>query len=286
MKKRLLFIIILIVAIGVCAAVGFTNSHILINNTKKVENKLAAEKEKTEEPPETETLSAEDKAVKAEIAKYAETSINFKHKKQEFFEGKTYDLTFSKMGSTTSESVSNRVTYVNSKDDEFVYDLKTGELVMAKISSLETEKTSQSIDISAAETIAYKYASQNCNIDEYVLDNKEERSNGYMFTYCKYVYGYKTNDRVKVLVGFDGAIIWTAVRVYPVDNSKINVDKTWFDAQIKTVEESYQNTTIEDAWIEYNHDDFNGVIYFNIKYKSVSSVGETIATGVKSIEIT
>lgn len=244
--------------------------------------------ETVEEPTENkqlseiEVLSEDDKAVKAEIAKYSETTIDFKNLKQENFEGKNYDLTFSKMGSTTEASVYSNITYTDNKGDEFSYDLATGKLVMINLSSLKTEKTAESIDILSAETIAYEFASKNCSISDYALTSKEERENGYMFTYCKYIYGYQTNDRVKVLVGFDGAIIWTAIRVYPIDNDEVNVNEFWFESKINEIEEKHQNIDIEKAWIERNRQDRK--IYFNVQYKTSDTNGN-ISASVAMFEI-
>lgn len=231
---------------------------------------------------EVQVLSDKDKAVKAEIAQHSDTNVDFRFKKQQIFDEKNYDLTFSKIGCITSDEITSNITYTNDNGDEVSYDLDTGRITMVYLRSNETKKTESSIDMLKAESIAYGIASKNCDIDKYVLESKEERDNGYMFSYCKRIYGYRTNDRVRVLVGFDGAIVSATIRFYAIDEETLNVDKEWYESEIKKAKEKDTKVEIEDAWIEKDRD--SDKVYFNIKSKNYDSYGN-VSAGVMCIEI-
>lgn len=230
-----------------------------------------------------EILSDEDKAVKAEIAKYYDTKIDFRFQKHEKFNGETYDLKFSKMGCITSSDILSNVTYKGDNGDEVSYDLETGNITMAYFRSKETSKTTNSIDIVKAESIAYDYASKKCDIKQYVIEEKEERDNGYMFSYCKYIYGYRTNDSVRVLIGFDGSVVWTTIRFYTIDENKFDVDKNWFELEIQKTKSASSNIVIESALIEKEQN--SDKIFFDIKYNIIDDFGDIITLGIEREEI-
>lgn len=276
MKKRLICIALLMVVVGTGAIFGFAEIPMLN------ENNNSSKETKTVETSNTQISSDEDMVLKTKIAEISDTKVDFRFKKQQLFSGKNYDLAFSRIGCITSEDITSNITYKTETGDEVSYDLETGRLTMANFPSLATEKSTQSIDVIAAEEIAYNYAAANCDIDKYILDSKEERDNGYMFVYCKYIFGYRTNDKVRVLVGFDGTVISATIRFYAIDDEKISVDKTWFETQIEELEEKHQKILIEDIWID--RDQHSDKIYFNIKCKTFDE-HENVSASIIRIEI-
>ena len=235
------------------------------------------------EAGEIEVLTTEDRAVKAEIAKYSDTKVDFRSKRVEKIGDITYDLTFSKMGSTTVDSVSTDITYVTDAGDEFCYDLATGRLIIVDLKSQQVRKASKKIDVTSAKAIADAYAAEVCEIDKYFLSEEEERENGYMFTYNKNVFGYATNDRVRVMVGFDGNITYTAIRVYPVNEDNFTVDKSWFELEIEKLKQKNENIIIEDAYISRDH--FEDIVYFDVKYKILDNNGDVVTSGIEREKI-
>ena len=281
MKKRLTLIGFLVVMVLLSVTLGFTVAPQMIETVKDVKTKHVAGEITKNNEENLVVLSQEDKAVKAEIAKHYDTKIDFRFQKHEKFNGETYDLKFSKMGCITSSDILSNVTYKSDNGDEVSYDLETGNITMAYFRSKETSKTPNSIDIVKAESIAYDYASKKCDIKQYVIEEKEERDNGYMFSYCKYIYGYRTNDRVRVLIGFDGSVVWTTIRFYAIDENNLKTDKKWFEDQIGELEKPNYDTIIEDIWIERDEDK----VYFCIKNKKISIIDYSVSASVSRFEI-
>ncbi len=274
MKKILLFTLFCMAVIGMCATIGLILvKKDTLTTQKNIEKSIEVDNESTV------VLSPQDESVKTEIAKYSDTTIDFRFNKQEKIEERNYNLTFSKIGCITSDDMTSNVTYKSDTGDEVSYDLETGNITMAYFHSLETEKTKDSIDLFKAEDIAYEFASKNCDIEKYVLEEKEERDNGYMISYFKQICGYRTNDRVRVLVGFDGSIVWTTIRLYAIDEQDVSVDENWFKTQIKKTEEDNPNIVIEDTWIERD----GKSIYFCIK--NTIEKDDYVSASVKRIEL-
>ncbi len=202
-----------------------------------------------EKLPESESLSAEDKAVKTEISKHIDTAVDFRYNKQEVLQDKTFDITFSELNATTN---ADKVIYKNNLGDEFKYDINTGELAVVKIDSAVTEKTNNSIDISTAYEIARTYVSKECNIDEYTVDVYEESEEGYVFWYVRYIGGYATSDAFRIKIGFDGSIVYFNNTTSTFAGKNLGFSKDFID---KKINETLGDKNIEVGTITINlHD--------------------------------
>ena len=185
MKKRIT-IIIGIVVLSICAMVGV----VYANNTRISKEQF-------------ENLSEEDKAVKTELAKYSDTTIDFRKNMQEEISSRKHDIHFVEV----NEYNTKKVIYKNDLDDEFEYNIETGKLCEAVINSNVVEKTDDSIDIDKAYKIAMKLLSKEVNIDEYTQYAYRETSKGYFFWYNRYIGKYRTTDSFSATIGFDGSVV-------------------------------------------------------------------------------
>lgn len=198
-----------------------------------------------------EVFSTEDEAVNAEISKYNDNAAKFTKKKQEIIGNKEYKLTFEQVGfSSTGGDEDERVTYKTATDDYFIYNVKTGNLESAVLLSNYTPKTENSIDIEFAEKIAYDTMSQKCDVDKYVLYEKYEVFDGYIFKYGKYIGDYRTAEGANITVAFDGEIsnigLWTDI----FDGIDVNIDEKWINTKLQETILEYNNTvTVSDKWI-------------------------------------
>lgn len=197
-------------------------------------------------------LSAEDKAVKAEIAKHIDTKVDFRYNRQETIGEKTYILTFKKVEIDAAKNdESQRIIYSTKNGDNFIYNIKKGNLIMAYFTSAITSKTESSIDILLAEKIAYVLAKDFGNINNYNLSEKNELSYGYSFKYNKYVENYKTSEGVTITIGFNGDVVmvedWTDI----FDGIELTIDENWVNIKLQEVLAKYEAGTAEitDKWI-------------------------------------
>ena len=241
MKKTLviIFTIVLCLALtGAAVALGGEGGII-----KKDEATSAAETGKTNSAQKTdentisaitpETLSAEDKALKAEIAKISDTKVDFRANKNQKFIDKEYKLKCvglgARIGGTLLENTeSSRITYALDNENYFVYDVNSGNLVTASIKSNAMNKTDSSITESQAENVAKKYLTENFNAEEYTLDKIYcNEQFGYFIYYSKHICGYKTSDSITLRVDFNGDIFYINVSTGMFDEFKIeSIDET------------------------------------------------------------
>ncbi len=227
MKKYIALILIFILTLGVLLA-GCKETE-PVDESSSVIEQVVVEESKTEEPPETETLSAQDKAVKAEIAKYTQNAADFRYKKQEKIGNKTFNISFTELDSAADYK---KVIYKNDLGDEFSYYVDTGELRYGVMTSAITEKTSQSINIETARKISDDYAAAQCNLDEYTMDESKEIDSGYWFCYTRYIGGYKTRDAFRIQIGFDGSIVYVNNNTGIFEGKNLNFTKEFIDAKI------------------------------------------------------
>ncbi len=221
MKKTLVIIFSIILCIAIAgAAVALGGEGGIIKK----------EEQKTEE---TETLSAEDKALKAEIAKISDTKVDFRANKNQKFIDKEYKLKYAglgaRIGGTLLENTeSSRITYALDNENYFVYDVNSGNLVTASIKSNAMNKTDGSITESQAENVAKKYLTGNFNAEEYTLDSIYcNEQFGYFIYYSKHICGYKTSDGITFRVDFDGNIFFINVSTGMFDEFDIeSIDET------------------------------------------------------------
>ena len=234
MKKTLviIFTIVLCLALtGAAVALGGEGGII-----KKDEATSAAETGKTNSAQKTdentisaitpETLSAEDKALKAEIAKISDTKVDFRANKLQLFSGKDYNLKFLGMGAniggvTADSTINTKITYSDAGNNTFVFDLKTGELKTVVIESTARYKNSNSITEEKALQIAQDYINKNFNA-KYILDSIIcNEQIGYIITFSKHICGYPTEDSIGFTIDFDGNICFMNAATGMFDKFKI-----------------------------------------------------------------
>lgn len=250
MKKRKILLLLIVTVLSV--VVGFTayptiikeniNDHSSDNaeeisnddTTKKIvsENstEIIVQENSTSLSTETskmEILSVQDKMVKAEIAKYIETNVDFRNDKREIVNGKAFDIVFSNIENCE------QVVYENSLGDKFSYNAEDGVLRYAVIESSVTPKTAEGINQEKAMEIAVKYISSNINIEEYTMDYCKESDKGYYFCFTRYIGGYPSNDIYGIKVGYAGDIVYLSDNTNLFVNESINYDKNFIDSKIK-----------------------------------------------------
>ena len=119
MNKKITIIMIGIIVVSICAAVGIVRANNSLISEEKLEN-----------------LSEEDKEVKLEIAKYSDADVDFRKNMQTKILDKTYETSF--VG--VNEYNNKKVVYANEVGDEFEYDIETGKLWTADIRSNSNKK--------------------------------------------------------------------------------------------------------------------------------------------------
>lgn len=242
MKKNRVLIPILI-AICLCIIVGFTTIPV-VRNFVADDNKTAEQSKENEQTDNTKNdsenskivgseeviLSAEDKAVKAEIAKYSNTNFDFRYARQENIKDKTFDLTFSEVEQVAGYK---RILYKNDFGDEFVYNIDNGRLRYATIKSEVVEKTDGSINQAMALKIAEEYVGTQCDKEKYMLDQQKEIESGYYFCFTRYIGGYPSSDRYSIQVGYDKAIVYFSDFTDTFVGKDLNYTKEFIDSKIK-----------------------------------------------------
>ena len=217
MKKTLIIIfsIILCIALaGVAVALGGEGGIIKKDEpVSQTENEAQSSAQKQEQKiEETETLSAEDKALKAEIAKISDTKIDFRAEKEQVFSDNNYALTFKEINTQFTDKGEEKLDYIGKTKEGYdikcTYNLKDGKLFTARWSLPKTEKQAASISMDKAENIARKYAAEYCDLNVYSLSYAKERTNEYAFVFTKFIDGYETADQVDVKVDFYGNLIY------------------------------------------------------------------------------
>lgn len=300
MKNRIGLIFSLVLALGLCVVMGFVENP-TINEVKKnsseetvaknvdhtVESKdesIVAENEvalKTSQP--TEVLSEGDRAVKAEIAKYIDTDVDFSQIQKEKIKGKEINVSFSRVEKIGEKE---KVIYENSLGDEIIYSGDNGKLFLARINSVATEKTAQSIDLNLAKKIATEYASEKCNVSEYTLDYTSEDSRGYIFGFSKYILGYDTDASIEIGVGFDGAIVYIRDNTDVFDGMDINITVDWINskAQQMLAEFEFGTAAIQNIHIGVNDGKPCLIVSIAHSIKSDGSIGATVGAFIIPFE--
>lgn len=242
--------------------------------------------------PIEDTLTEQDKSVKAEIAKHTNNAADFRYNRQEIFNGTTYTLTFSKMGKTVTvsnsetntptkltENEDKNITYTNANGDEFAYNLQSGTLCLVELNSLKTEKTDTSIDITAAEKTATDFITATFPTESFSLNKKHNNDYGYRFVYSKYISDYRTDECIGVTVGFDGKIVLVTYEDEVYLSKDLVIDKEKINAQINAELETLTNKGIKcELQDQYINIEDNGKIYLCYKINQESSDGVTEAS--------
>lgn len=201
------------------------------------------------ETPQAEKLSANDSSVKTEIAKYNANAADFRYDRKEEFSGKSVALTFNRAGYLGGDE-SQYVTYKDGSGNEYVYNSKSGELFSTQMTSLVTKKNADSIDIKAAERVAYSYAAEKCNIDDFKLSYSQEISRGYAFVYSKDISGLRTSEAVEVTVGYNGDIVGVRINTGIFEDKSIKLRQADIDKMINAELQKYKNAELQDKWLD------------------------------------
>ena len=248
MNRKFALIIALFLAVCVCVSVVFADQLV-------VDNKTFA------------NLSAEDKAVKTEIAKYSDTKIDFRKNMQKKIQDETYDISFIKV----NEYNSDKVIYENDLGDEFEFDVKTGKLCEAVINSNRVSKSEDSIDIDTAHKIALKLLPEDVNIDEYTQYAYRQTSKGYFFWYQRYIGKYRTTDSFSATIGFDGSLVDLSDSTHEFVGKNIDFDEEYITSKIDEYFKNYEKISIDydNATVMINE----GEICVNVGYDDINEVG-------------
>ena len=246
MKKALVIIlnIVLCVALaGVAVAVGGEGKIFSVDNStsEPTEEITASESDKntelvennstiSTETKEIEVLSAEDKALKAEIAKVNDTKIDFRTKKQDKIGNKTYDMTYKELG---NNAIMYSLTLDNGKEAEFTYHLKSGKLLQVIAPTGGLTKTEQSITLEEARKIAVNIAKQYCDFSVYQITEEEERFLSYHFVFSKKILGYNTADGIQLDLNFNGDIYILQVCTDIFKNENFVIDEATIVSELE-----------------------------------------------------
>lgn len=207
-----------------------------------------------------EELSAEDKEIKAEIAKYIDTEFDFRKNKQETVGNKTFSVDFFEVDKASDYK---KVKYTNKSGDEFVYKADSGKLVYGIMQSAFSSKNTDSIDSLTAQKIATEYVKEKCNINEYKHDQYKEIDTGYYFCFTRYIGEYPSVSRYSVQIGYDGAIVYISDFTDTFDGKDLNYSKDFIDAKIYKALEGQENVQIKTIIINV----YNGKICADCSYE-------------------
>lgn len=195
--------------------------------------------EETDEDVVVDETALKDKEVQEEIAIYDPVNAGkFKYNRQETVNGKTYDLTFSRVNGFANSKRA-KVTYYSANYDGFIYYSDTGELYyMSLITSLDLT-AENGIDIKEAEKIAYDYASDKCNLEDYTIYTVKEYQKGYYISYSKEMFGFEVSDFINIIVGYDGKIVGIENGIGNFDG--VEIDPEIVKSKIAEITEEYMS---------------------------------------------
>lgn len=232
MKKSLVIIFSIILCIALAGAAvalggecGIIKKDEPISSGESEKENLSQKTDKNTESiviEETETLSAEDKALKAEIAKISDTKVDFRVNKQDKIGGKTYNMTYKELGDAAILYTS---TLDNGKEAKFTYNLKSGKLRQVVALTDGYTKTENSITLEQARKIAVNIAEQYCDISVYPLVEEKENMQFYQFIFSKKIGGYIAAEGIVVDLDFNGDIYILQVCLDVFENEDFIIDE-------------------------------------------------------------
>ncbi len=260
MNRKFALIIALLLAMCVCASVVFAD-HLIVDN-KSFEN-----------------LSTEDKAVKTEIAKYSDTEVDFRKNMQTKILDETYETSFVGLNEYNTQ----KVVYTNENGDEFEYDVETGKLCEAVISSNRVSKSEDSIDIDTAHKIALKLLPEDVNIDEYTQYAYRQTSKGYFFWYIRYFGKYRSTDSFSATIGFDGSVVDLSDSTHEFSDKNINFDEEYITLKIDEFvkENGADSVDFDHATVLMS----NGKVCVSVGYEYINEEGIVTASLVSDIPL-
>lgn len=279
MKKRIRSVSLLVLALGICVAVGFTEIPNINDNTRNTHNEnviedvesLATERgelsiqetvtvenlsqtilneqlldaDKNNETIIGETLTDKDRKVKSEISKHINTTVDFRYNKQEMMQHQEIKLSFS--GVEEFQGKKELIAYNNDLGDEFLYKSDTGKLFLARINSNIVQKVEKSIDLNTAQKIAEECVSKNYATNEMILSQFQEVEEGYFFEYSKFLFKYKTNATFEIIISFEGNVVYIRDSVGLLDEVDDNIEENFIEQRYQEIADKYAE---EDAEIK------------------------------------
>ena len=254
MKKTLIIIfsIILCIALaGAAVALGGEGGIIKKDETASGgESELDNSAQKTDENtvstihPETETLSAEDKALKAEIAKISDTKIDFRTQRQDKIGAKTYNATYKALVDGKYPRIIYESKLENGKTAVFEYSVNSGNLTRAYVPTGINSKSEKSVTFEEAQKMATAIASQYCDTSVYKIAKANEWSMFYEFTFARFISGYETSEGIYMLLDFDGNVNIMTVGTNVFENRDFTIDEAKMTAALeKYLNETYKSYT-------------------------------------------
>lgn len=168
-------------------------------------------------------LSPEEIAMREEIAKVSDTTIEFPYTRQIEFNGIKYNAVYEKLKNSPRLDVY-RIVYKTESCDTFEYDLLTGKLYDVEIESLSNVVAENKISKEKAQTIAQNYYN-NAGFNGYTFDECMDRDYGYAIRFVAPKYkGYKTDDCIVIRVNNMGDIWYITIPDFHYDNLDYNID--------------------------------------------------------------
>ncbi len=251
MKKTIVIILTVVLCIalaGAAVAVGgsgkiFNADNPTLETTEKAtdsENEAPIESQEADstakiETEEFETLSAEDKALKAEIAKISDTKVDFRNTKQESIGINTYNMTYKELTNTTGKYP--RIVYTSKLENgevaEFTYSVNRGEIIEARVPTGVFEKTENSITFEQARKIAINIAKQYCDTSVYKITKEEECMQFYEFVFARFISGYESADGVYINLDFNGDVFILTVGTHIFDDKDFTIDEAKLQAEFE-----------------------------------------------------
>ena len=203
MKKTLVIILSIVLCIALAGAAVAVGGEGKIFNKEDVLSEPDSETTETGKTVDAEALTAEDKALKAEIAKISDTKVDFRVKRQETIGNKTYNMSYKEL---SKNAIMYSLPLDNGNEAEFTYYLKSGKLFQVIAPTDGYRKTEQSITLDEARKIAVNIAKQYCDTTVYQITTEEERMQFYEFIFSKKISGYNTADGIRLNLDFNGDI--------------------------------------------------------------------------------
>ncbi|MBQ8204074.1 MAG: hypothetical protein IJZ75_07335 [Clostridia bacterium] len=181
---------------------------------------------------ETETLSAEDKALKAEIAKISDTKIDFRAQRQDKIGAKTYTSTYKELVDGKYPRIIYESKLENGKNAIFEYSVNSGNLTMA-FTPTRVSKTENSITLEEAQKIATNIAKQYCDTSVYKLSKAKESYMFYEFAFARYISGYETAEGVYINIDFNGDLYLLTIGTNIFEDKDFTVDEAKLTAALE-----------------------------------------------------
>lgn len=274
MRKRIRWMFVITLVLGICVATGFTKIPSKIENAQNqvvkedgelllveekaplsydtvetenthqtISNEQVTDLNNNEENTIGEKLTEEDKKVKLEISKHIDTRVDFRYNKKQLIQHQEETLSF--YGIEDFQGRKELVAYKNDLGDEFLYKFDTGKLFLARMNSKVVKKSEKSIDIKTAQNTAQNYVSDNSVIDELILSLSQEVSEGYFFVYSKCILGYKTNATFEIIIGFDNNIVYFRNNTDAFKNNVENINESLIEQKVQEFISNYDGNNEE-----------------------------------------